>query len=548
MKVQIKPVHYTAFAVIFIVYMVMRLLAWDSNILLKDTDSLSYLRDITTFLSFDIEKVINLDPDSSLFYPFLGALFSLPGWSVETGARLATLFSGIILFVSVLGIGLKIAGPAAIAVGLLFLAINPEILSHAFTVLTEPSFVATIYLGLWLFLVQYKNPKPWSAIILGIIFGLGFLNRLEGILFIAYIPIMLLIYYLMQKPPDLSLTRVASWSLIFVTSFMLLASIQILRVSNQMGVLAINGRQVWTSLLHSPIGESYDEKIYGLNFSPRQINIVYLKQNPRTLEKIKNSHNNSSNKITNYIWTIAKNWKDLYIYAFPHLLGIFIISFFFFGLFSLHQSKNQFEIVLIFSFIVIGLLAPMLHNVVIRHILIIAPLMLLVAGVGVDFLSRSLLDDYHRQKHFRYIILIICGLLVIGGWGQQIRNTFSPKSYNREYSIKELTEPAAIIKKASSDLDRPPIISARKGYLAYFIGGKSVLLPYADYKDLVKYTKLNNVDFVYLKYNLIKEFPFIEAFNSGEYENDFKRLYSTVNANGTRIELYRVKIKDLLAE
>jgi len=535
MKVDIRPIHYLAFTLILITYVGFRLMAWESAVLLKDTDSLSYLRDIETFLSFNLTKIANLDPDSSLFYPFLGALFSLPGWSVQFGAELASFFSGIVLFGAVLGIGFQIARPAAIALGVFFLAINPELIAHSFTVLTEPVYVATIYLGIWLFWVLYKNPKSWGAVILGIIFGLAFLNRMEGILFIIFIPLMLFVYFLTKRPKTIALKTVVSWSLIYVLTFIMLAGVQVLRVSNQMNGLAINGRQVWAALLHSPLGKSYDEKIYGLNFNPKQINIVYLKKNPQELKKI-----NTIN--VNYISTIVKNCRDLYFYGFPRLIGIFIFTFFVFGLFSLHQSQKRFEVFLILSFIAFGLSAPLLHNVVIRHILIVAPIMLLVAGIGVDFLWRSVIVGDNRPTIFRFTLLAVMLLFVIAGWESQIRESFSPPTHNREYSLTELKEPMDIIKSETAEWERQPIISARKGYLSYFLGTtKNALLPYSNYEQLVTYTTLNQVDYIYLKYSLIKDFPFLKVFQTGAYKRDFERLYRGVDAGGDPLELYRVR-------
>jgi hypothetical protein len=75
---------------IFIAFLALRLIVWKNTVLLEDTDSLFYLNNIKTFLTFNIKEILDLSPDSTPFYPFFGALFSLPGWSVETGARRLT--------------------------------------------------------------------------------------------------------------------------------------------------------------------------------------------------------------------------------------------------------------------------------------------------------------------------------------------------------------------------------------------------------------------------------------------------------------------------
>jgi len=470
------PRNYIFLLIIFVIYLLLRGIAWKNVIVLEDHDSVSYLSATQEFLSFELNRIINLDPDSSLFYPFVIALVSFSGWSAETSARFASYIFSIVLFVANLGIGFQLAGPTAISIGLLLLATNPEIIKLSFSVLTEPSFVATVYLGFWFLWLQYKNPTLWGAMILGIIFGLAFLNRLEGILFIAFAPLMLTIFYFWQRPVNFSFKLLVSWTLIFVVTFSLIACLQVWRVSEKMGTLSINGRQVWSLLLQSNYGENYEEKICGLHFSPDQINIGYLKKNAQDLKQIIRHQDAFSEYFKAYILLLGNNWKDLYFNQLPQLIGIFPLILFSFGLFSLYQSYHRFEIILILSFIVFGLIAPMLHNVVIRHIFIIAPIILLVAGIGVDFLVRSLLNDKKRQLYFRYIFSAAFVILVILGSGTKYKNTFFPKAYNQEYSPAQLKKPIEIIKNSTFDWQRKPVIADRKGYLAYYVGRHSFTL------------------------------------------------------------------------
>ena len=56
-----------------------------------------------------------------------------------------------------------------------------------------------------------------------------------------------------------------------------------------MGQLAINGRQVWVQILNNPDGKSYEEKIYGLDYSKDQINLLFLQSHAEAARQLKTS-------------------------------------------------------------------------------------------------------------------------------------------------------------------------------------------------------------------------------------------------------------------
>jgi hypothetical protein len=96
---------------IFIFYLILRLFAWQQTVLVEDHDSLVYLDQIKIFRTFDLQKIIHMDGFTTQFYPFFATLLSWPGWSVETSARFCSLLFSSLLFMSVLGIGKRIARP-----------------------------------------------------------------------------------------------------------------------------------------------------------------------------------------------------------------------------------------------------------------------------------------------------------------------------------------------------------------------------------------------------------------------------------------------------
>ena len=536
--------HYLAALGIFSVYLGLRVFTWTQTALLEDHDSVALMLWAEPFARFDLIGILQLDPDASLFYPLLIGLFSLPGWSFEAGARLATLASSAVLFGSVLGIGRQIASPGAVLIGLMLLAVNPELVRFSIAVLTEPTYVATVYVGLLLFWLQYRRPTLIGAAALGVVFGLAFLNRMEGILFVVFVPFMLTLYYLWEKPQDYDFKWLVVWCLLFLSVFLALAVAHVWRVSHEMGAFAINGRQAWTLLLNSPpaVGDwvAYNERLYGLDFDPAVVNIVYVKQHFSAVLGLTTGNGESAELLLNYIKALIVNLDDLYSRRLTDLFGHLVIVLFVFGLVHLYAVGRVFDVTLIIVFLALVLIAPLLHNVVVRHILVMAPIVLVVSGIGVVSLSKIVLTRTSRWPISVGVLAGVITAVVIAGWAMPLRGVFNPPDRNDEYSMAELREPIRIIAESfEGDRGRPPRVATRQRYLPYFSGAEWVALPFVEFDGLVAYSKLNEVDFVYLTHQA-EIFPFAPAFDGDEYGQMFTLLYRhSSDVNGRMSALYR---------
>lgn len=523
---------------VFVAYVSLRLLAWRRTVLFEDHDSVGNLNDIKTFLANGISAFTRLDVDSSLVYPSFSALLSLPGWSIETGARLASLLPVCLLFFALIGIGRRFAGPAAIIAGLVLLAFNPELISLSFAILTEPLYTATVYIGLWLLWLQLEKPSLWGAALVGLVFALAFLNRLEGLLFLAFAPAVLGVACWRKFAPY-DWKRVLQWSIVFGVCFSALAGLQVWRVSEKMGTFALNGRQAWHYLLQSTeAGAIYVEKIYGLHYSPNQINMSYVKDNFADFAN-DSTEMGVAVRIKEYAFTVAVNLYDLYDRQLGILFGFPTLILFALGLLSLYESGRRPELLFLVAFIGLGLLAPLLHTVISRHIMVVAPMILLVAGIGAVHVAEIILGRTGGRHSARNWLIAAIVLVVIAGWGMQLRRTLNPPSHNREHDPAALQEPIKILRQAASELGRPPRLSARAGYLAYFADAQGLALPYADYDAFVKYCDLNEVDFVYLQHHRVGQFPLFERFREADFEDHFQLVYRGADTAGETFELFR---------
>jgi hypothetical protein len=523
---------------IFALYLFVRLLAWRNTVLLEDTDSLAYLRYIRLFLSFDIPAIVSIDPDFTPFYLLFGALFSLSGWSVEMGARLCSLIFSLLLFVSVAGIGWRIAKPLEVYVGLLALSFSPILISLSFAVLTEPSYIATVYFGLWLFWTQYREPRLWKAAMLSLIFGLSFLNRLEGLIYIAVIPFMQGTHFFAEKTRTYGVKQLVGWSSVYVAVFVLVITPQVWRVSEKVGHFALNGRQVWSVIVNKSGGKLTNESIYGLDYSPDETNIRYLKRHPEAWQGVV-----SSVDPKDYIKTFARNANGFYNHKLTELVGVVPIVFICLGLLALIAAKKFVEFLYIGIFTGASLVPPLMHTALLRHLAVIVPMVLLVSGIGVLYLSRIVLKSTESKRvSVPALSLAFVAIAIVLSGVALANSVLWPPRANPEYSVKELREPVGIVREiAQNELGKIPVVVAQRGYLAYYTGGMQCYIPYTNMDKLLRFCELNGADFLYLKHSRLGSYPFYKELSERKLPNNFVLVYEGRDANGGKIELYWIK-------
>jgi hypothetical protein len=506
----------------------------------EDHDSLVYLTQIKIFRTFDLDKIINMGGFTTQLYPFLAALLTWPGWSAETSARLCSMLFSSLLFLTVLGIGNRIAGAKGAAFGLIVLTFSPILIPFSFSVLAEPSYVALIYTGLWVFWTQYENPEFWKAGLLGTVFGLAFLIRIEALLHLFAIPLLQGVLILIGHRKENSFKRFVSWTTVFVLSFAFLIGIQIWRVSQKFGYFAIDERQVWTVARGVLEGKSYEEQINGLNFSPSQINVDYIRSHSEVQAQFASKASLKEIVITS-AKTILFNLKDLSRTKLNILVGPLGLLFFSAGLFALYKSRRYGDGFLLLAFITLNLIGPLLYQVQIRYIAVIAPLIMLVAGIGIVHLAGSVAALWKRTRATENALCLVFLFALLAAWVQPLCWFYtSPQTFNGEYSPQSLREPARIVKSiAEKELFRPPVLSARKGYVIHHADAKPEALPYTDIQGLARFCELNGVDFLFLEHRLIQAYPFLVSFNGGNPPAGFTLLHRGTDAFGGKLELYR---------
>jgi hypothetical protein len=343
-----------------------------------------------------------------------------------------------------------------------------------------------------------------------------------------------------------TIKNIMIWCLLYLLGAASVAVPHVVTVSETMGVFALNGRQVWSAYL--PKGgytEEYFRKKNGLDHDPGVINITYAKTHP----EVWTSNNLLADpiKIEQLLKHVVGQFAALLRSQLVALVGLVGLPLFAIGLLWFFKNGKGWEGVAAVGFLSLAIAAPVFHNVEMRHLLPIAPMMFLVAGFGTGYLIQVVYEKCTIFRKSRGILTAVMVGMIVVPWVSPIYTvSANPPVYNSDYGPKELQEPSEIIKKlAQAELNHRPIILAQRTYLARFAGGIGVEMPNADYQQFLRYCELNHVDFFYLQHRRLvrkrRYAPFYEHFLTETGHSEFRRIYSGEDAFGGKVELYRFR-------
>jgi hypothetical protein len=517
-------------------YLGLRVLALVMAPELESDDSTGYLINAAIVRAYGVSGGHGLTPDFTPFYPVAIILAGLTKIDLVVAGRIVSLAFSLVLLGSVIGIGRRIASPKAVVAAVFLMAVSPMLVTLSVSVLSEPSYVGTIYLGLWLFLRQVREPRvAWGAL-LGLIFGLAFLNRIEGLLFLGAIPLLQLIERLVTGRRDRrSLGAVARWSAAYVLVFLVAVAPHVVWVSKQMGSFAINGRQAWSLLDSKFDGGDREKLLYGLDYSPKLENLAYMWGHPEERAKLV-----ARTSPVVYVKLAARNVDVIYRDHLGELVGPGVVAFALLGLVALARRKLVFPLVLIAGFVVTALVPPLLQtHILLRHLAVLAPILLLLAGEGIVALVT--LTVPRRAPLANRALPAVLTALMVAVSVVPLRDAIGAP-VNPEYDPASLAEPARIVREAQRELNRQVVLCDRSGYLGQLTGARPIVIPHTDLQGFVKYLALNRADLLFINYQHLGTRPFAADFSRATPPPGFTLLYRGMSAAGYRVELYRLNL------
>lgn len=540
-------------AIIVLCALLLRLIALQNAAVLSDHDGIFYIDSIKAYGSWQWQQINALNSDSTPVYPFFAALFTSVGFDPESAGRWVSLVAGVVVVISVMLLASHLHSRLAGLLAAALLAVNPLSVSLSVSVLTEMLYQAFIFLGMYFLFTQFmaRRLSMMMAAAIALVFGLSFLTKTEGILFIGLCPLILLAGCVIEpgnqdRVPAAFRPRLSGWwrwSLVFLLLFVTLASLQVMHVGQKMGVPALNGRVAWQALVAYLPDHSTAAAIYGLDLDPATTNITYARSNYEQarikLEQL-NSAATGSNALLERAKFSAKNIDKIYRHFLDQLLSPIGVFFLLFGCLYLIIEQKLRVIGFVFFMAVGVLLAPVIHtSVVPRQMAQAIPLFCILQAMGVIATARYI------SEHFKHVAikteLIATCLIMLALFSQAvpIYKTMRVPVANAEYDPAILKEPAALLMQSQGE---PVRLAARKSYLSYMAGVQGVQLPFTDLTGLISYLQANDTNYIFVEFDLHEPYPFTKDFlQDNPYKADFSQLWSYSEAGRLVAGLYQLK-------
>jgi len=519
-----------------VAYVAVRIAAWRHTVLFEDTDSVGLLNQTKVWLTADPAVILrDLNPDNTPFVPVLTALLSLGGWPLDFAARMVSFLFSFVLFAGVLGLALRFDGRRAAVVALVMLACSSALVPFSFALLTEPSYVATVYAGLFLFFRQHREPRLSWAAALGVLFAVAFLNRTEGLLFLASIPLLQALHFMIERPGGYTARRLGAWAATYLVVFALISAPQVWRVSRQMGGFYFNGRQAWAILLDHPDARSREAKLWGLDYSPSRVNIEVLRLDPEVRARLSRDENPLV-----FVKSAVENLSLVYQAYLPRTIGLIGAALAAVGLIVLAR-RRRFLAAAAVLLIAQLLAAPVVqYHVLARHVLVLVPLAFVLAGVGAAALPRLLFGPYPQPVMRTAGVTAVAAGLWVMAEALPLRYALEPPTFNAEYDPATLREPVAIVRSiVAREPSRKHLVADRRAYLPYYAGVPDIRVPYTDLAGLTRYLTANEADLLFLEYSQVRGYPFLAELGAPTPPPGYTRLYRADTPTSDRLELYR---------
>lgn len=486
------------------------------------------------------------DPFKGPGYPLLIGLWAnVLGGNYILGAKVASMVSGSLLVVVAYLLGKKLYGRSVAITASLLIAINTALIEVATRELTEATYTFSIFsaLAVTVWAVKRKHLVLWA--LSGFLFGFSYWVRPEGFFYLGLIPIFAFIEHWVQMKKPLS----GNLSLrvgVFLLAGFLMAIPYILHIHRETGAWTINGRTVWAALVFSKKLDrtslegklAYEKDLFSLTPDKR---FTMLEGGFKRVSVFSNYSKNILFKIKDMI----RNWIKTYELL-PSVFTTFLLLFMGIGLW---QLKWRFPDRLA-EFYLLGTLIPWvfvypLYEIDFENLTPVVPILTLWAALGIVSTAGRFSSGWKsgpRSPVFGKPTFVIAAILLLVSF-------FESPPY-----IRLVNHPGFVIRKDEDDLANLEVakwirenlpedttLMARKLFLGAYAHRRMVVLPFADYKDVVSYARLKGVDIIVMdeKFKHLRPQLAFLFDQPGKLE-DLVPVFTTQNSKGQRIILYKV--------
>lgn len=460
------------------------------------------------------------------------------------GAKVASMFSGSLLVLVSYLLGKKLYGRSVAITASLLIAINTALIEVATRELTEATYTISIFsaLAVTVWAVRRNHLLLWT--LAGVMFGFSYWVRPEGFFYLGLIPLIAFIVHLFQTRKPFSRDFALRMGLFLLAGF-LMSIPYILHIHRETGAWTINGRTIWAALVFSK--ELDRASLEGKVAYEKDLFSLTPDKQSTMLEGGFKKVSVFSNYTKNFIFKtrdMFKNWIKTYELL-PSVFTLILVLFMGIGLFELKWTSQD----SVSEFYLLGALLPWvfvypLYEIDFENLTPVVPILTLWASLGIVSTAKRIRTEGKSSGSFIFLkpTVIIAGILLLVAF-------FEAPPYirlvsNHGYVIRKDEDDLANLRVAKwirENLPEDTAIMVRKLFIGAYANRKTVVLPFADYKDVVAYARLKGVDIIVMdeKFKSLRpQLAFL--FDQPGRLEDLTPIFITQNDKGQKIILYKV--------
>lgn len=516
-------------------------------------------------VSFDEVNYLKLAADGALhgfnhvfhtywspFYPLVVSLFLKMTDNFEFTARLVSVLSGSLLIIPIYFLARIRLSPTSSLITIALLAIYPPLALLSTKILTESLYT---FLGVSGILIAWYSIQKQSrilAFIIGIIFGMTYLTRPEGIGFIVvfvFLNLFLLIKNLVLKNKN----KYFQLILFSILGFMIISSPYLLFLHKKTGTWTISAKRKSLQQAEADVFKNRrkDRQFRKLSDDNKSLLIdqMFHTENYITSEK---ERGKPVIQVTLSL-LIQKYFKNLYEMSnviVPKVIPLSLAVFFFLGLFNYIDSreKNIFDLYLL-SYIIFfwGIIIPMFH-INHRYFLPLLPLCFIWAGKGVILFYNWLQNLMNRLIHKKICMQALSLTIVLIFISVSFVPVLAKVIFDNSVKTDRWSNPVEY-KKAGlwlkENCDSTPIVMSHYQTVSYYAGNydisKSVSIPFNRIERVLAYARYRDVDYIVLSERYVKLFPRIRnLFYMKNIPEELKMVHNFKSKSGLQVVIYQL--------
>jgi hypothetical protein len=423
-------------------------------------------------------ETILYSPGYPIFIMFINFLIK----NYILSSKLVSLLSGILLLIPLYLLAKDVSDRKVAIIAVILASFNPMLVDYSLSSLTESVYTFLFVALLYVFFSSFKNISFSNILLIGVISGLLYLVRPEGIMIFLLI-IIILFYKNYQKKGNI--LKIGLVILVFFSfSFPYVLSLYL-----ETGKWRISGKTM--NLEFYPRYKEDD-----LSYQKRRFSLIN--------DETKNSIERKDFSAFKYFLIHKKQFSlqylkeaiNIYYLIIPEVFPPLLFIFLGFGLLNIKNRIQMKKMLFLLFLFLQPVILVVLHPSDSRFFVPLIPLGLIFAGNGIIFFYNTVNDKLKNMSIISnslsyYLFLFITVLFIffqcLYPITSVIRN-YRGGSYYEEHKNAGIYL-RGIVKK--EDVFASTIICA-----GFYAGGKNTILPFADVDEAIKWARKKNVKFL----------------------------------------------------